>query len=72
MASSRKVTKNDSEFGDGKGLIDPIRRAERVVGQEATALGVQRLGEELLEIYATNPANPNSEPATSDLKHTKG
>lgn len=71
MASSRKVTKVDSEFGDGKGLIDPIRRAERVIGQEAGPLA-QRVGEELLEIYATNPADPNSEPATSDLKHTKG
>lgn len=57
----------DSEFGDGPGLIDPIRRAARVIGQEAGPIGPQRLGEELWEIYATNPADPNADPATAEL-----
>lgn len=64
---SRSITPDDSEFGDGPGLIDETRRAERVIGQEATAMGYQRMGEELWEIYATNPANPDADPATSEL-----
>jgi hypothetical protein len=64
---SRTLSADDSEFGDGPGLIDPIRRAERVVGQAATASGYQRAGEEAWEIYATNPADPDADPATSTV-----
>ena len=63
---SRSIN-GESEFGDGPGLIDPIRREERVIGQEATAMGYQRMGEELWEVYATNPADPNADPTTAPL-----
>lgn len=36
-------------------MIDPERRNDRVIGQEAGPL-VQGVAEELWEIYATNPA----------------
>lgn len=64
---SRSVSSDDSEFGDGPGLIDETRRAERVIGQAATATGYGRMGEEAWEIYATNPADPNANPATAEL-----
>jgi hypothetical protein len=57
----------ESEFGDGGGLIDPIRRAARVIGQDADPTGYQRAGEELWEIYATNPSNVDADPATAEL-----
>lgn len=69
--------RNHGEFSGGEGLInDEERRAARVIGQEAGPL-VQGPNEELMEIYATNPAYTiapegsglaqNSEPETSDL-----
>lgn len=64
----RKVKKTDSEFGEGRGLIDPIRRADRAIGQNSGPLAVERSGEELLEIYATDPADPNSTPENSKLE----
>ena len=65
------------EFSGTAGLInDEERRAARVIGQEAGPL-VQGPNEELMEIYATNPAfleaeagtdlAANGDPATSDL-----
>lgn len=63
------LPKTHTEFGGGPGLIDEVRRADRVVGTEAYALGVQGMGEELMEIYATNPADPDSTPQTSDLNY---
>lgn len=49
-----------SEHGEfsGGGMIDPQRRADRLVGQEA---GVQHMGEELWEVYATNPARSDED-----------
>lgn len=56
------------EFSGGEGLInDEERRTARVVGQEATATGYSNLNEELMEIYATNPADVAADPSTSDL-----
>lgn len=52
-----QVPPEHSEFGGGPGLIDPKLRAARVVTPE----------EELIEIYATNPADPDAEQATSDI-----
>lgn len=48
-----------TEFGGGPGMIDPVRRADRVIGQQAGPV-VQGVGEELWEIYATNPADPTA------------
>jgi hypothetical protein len=44
-----KATANDSEFGLGAGVIDPTSRTDRQIE------GYQ----ELLEIYATDPAFPD-------------
>lgn len=62
----KKVPADHSEFGGGPGLIDPVRRADRVIGQETYAIPM--VGEEAMEIYATNPADPAADPATADLK----
>lgn len=59
--------RDHTQFGGGPGLIDPERRKDRVVGQEATATGYGNMGEELWEIYATNPAQATSEPETAPL-----
>jgi hypothetical protein len=45
-----KVPKDHTEFGGGPGLIDPMNRADRTLTPE----------EELIEIYATDPAPPRS------------
>lgn len=53
----KKAPKGHTEFGGGPGLIDPVLRKDRVVTAE----------QELMEIYATNPMDPEADPATSDL-----
>lgn len=63
----RKATTEDSEFGDGPGLIDTQRRADRAIGQDADPMGYQRMGEEAWEIYATNPNDPEADPKESVL-----
>lgn len=45
-----RAPRDHSEYGGGPGIIDPVRRADRAIGQ---AVGVA--GEELMEIYATDP-----------------
>lgn len=55
--SYAKAPSDHGEFSGGPGLIDPERRKDRQVTAE----------EELVELYATNPADPNSEPSTVDL-----
>lgn len=52
------------EFSGGPGMIDPERRALGIIGQDAGPV-VQGVGEELWEIYATNPADPAADPVTS-------
>lgn len=54
-----KAPREHTEFGGGPGLIDPMSRKDRNVTAE----------ESLMEIYATNPANPESDPATADLNY---
>jgi hypothetical protein len=46
-----------TEFGGGPGLIDPVLREDRLVSAN----------DQLKEIYATNPNDPEADPATSDL-----
>jgi hypothetical protein len=48
-------------------LIDPTRRAERVIGQQAGPL-VQGVGEELMEIYATDPTKQGEDLAKVQLE----
>ena len=45
-----KAPRSHTEFGGGPGLIDPVARLDRTITPE----------EELIEIYATNPARPES------------
>lgn len=67
MAGKRRVDfTEETEFGGGPGLIDATRRAERVIGQATGGPG--GVGEELMEIYATNPADPNSDPETAQIE----
>jgi hypothetical protein len=61
----RQVGTDEGEFSGGGGLIDPIRRAARVIGQQAGPV-VQGPSEELMEIYATNPTDPDSGPENSE------
>lgn len=53
----KKAPKGHTEFGGGPGLIDPVLRKDRVITAE----------ESLMEIYATNPMDPEADPATADL-----
>lgn len=53
-----KAPADHSEFGGGSGLIDPMRRADRAITPE----------ESLMEIYATDPSDPQSDPATVNLE----
>lgn len=51
------IPPDHSEFGGGPGLIDPVLRKDRVLeGHQA-----------LLEIYATDPTDPQSDPALVNL-----
>lgn len=54
----KKVPDDHSEFGGGPGLIDPVLRKDRNVTPE----------QELLEIYATDPSDPQSDPALVNLE----
>lgn len=67
MPRGKNLPSDHTEFGGGSGLIDDVRRADRVVGQDATATGYTVMNESLMEIYATNPADAKSVPETSDL-----
>ena len=53
-----KAPADHTEFGGGPGLIDPQRRKDRVLEGH----------EELWEIYATDPSDPQSDPATVSLE----
>lgn len=53
--------KSHGEFSGGPEFIDPQRKLDRVVGTETFPMAYQNPGEELAEIYATNPADPDSE-----------
>lgn len=46
--SKDSIPKGHTEFGGGPGMIDPMRRADRVLEPH----------EQLWEVYATNPAPP--------------
>lgn len=52
-----KVPADHSEFGGGDGLIDAERRRDRAVTS----------AEERMEIMATNPLDPEADPATTPL-----
>lgn len=65
MAGKKRDTRGHGEFSGGPGLIDPVRRAERVVGNDTGTGVMYHIGEELKEIYATDPANPDSGPENS-------
>lgn len=56
----KKAPNGHSEFGGGPGMIDPVRRKDRVFEN-------QDAGQQLWEIYATDPADPSSEPETSQV-----
>jgi hypothetical protein len=55
----KKAPKDHSEFGGGAGMLDAIRRKD----------ARDTLSEEQLwEIYATDPADPNADPTTSVIE----
>lgn len=53
----KKAPTDHSEFGGGPGLIDPVLRSDRLLEGH----------QELLEIYATDPSDPGSDPALVNL-----
>jgi hypothetical protein len=53
----KKAPADHTEFGGGPGLIDPVSREDRNVSAR----------DQLMEIYATNPNDPEADPATADL-----
>jgi len=55
-----KVPDGHGEYSGGGGLIDESNRKERIFDQ-----GEQGL--QLTEVYATNPADPESDPLTVGL-----
>lgn len=62
----KKAPKDHTEFGGGDGLIDPVRRADRVIGQNAGPL-VQGPNEELMEIYFSDPSRADENLAETEL-----
>lgn len=52
-----KAPADHTEFGGGSGLIDSERRKDRAISPE----------ESLMEIYATDPSDALSDPATVSL-----
>ena len=54
----KKAPDGHTEFGGGPGLIDSEARKDRSVTAE----------EELMEIYASNPLDPEFDPASVDLE----
>jgi hypothetical protein len=60
--ATKRDLRGHGEFSGGPGLIDPVRRAERVVGNDSGTAVMYNLGEELKEIYATDPADEASTP----------
>lgn len=54
----RRGDADETEFGGVSGLIEEQRREERLLEPH----------EELLEIYATNPADPKSTPETAKIE----
>lgn len=54
----KKAPSTHTEFGGGPGLIDPVLRKDRLLTGE----------QELLEIYATDPTDAQSDPATVNLE----
>lgn len=53
-----KAPADHTEFGGGPGLIDPMRRSDRAISPE----------ESMMEIYATDPSDAQSDPATVNLE----
>jgi hypothetical protein len=54
------IPEDHTEFGGGPGLVDPQLRKDRVFDSQPYA--------ELWEVYATNPADENSDPETVTLE----
>lgn len=54
--SKGSIPPDHSEFGGGRGLIDPVRRADRVLEPY----------EQLMEVYATDPY-PTVDPETGEI-----
>jgi len=66
--SYTKAPKNHGEFSGGPGLVDPEQRKDRNIGPATGPLVDERVGEELLEIYATNPAIADEDLATVQIE----
>lgn len=66
-----KAPKDHSEFGGGGGLVDPVRRADRIVGSAAGPTP-QGVAEELWEIYATDPSKADENLAEVEIGKLKG
>lgn len=56
--SKNSIPKDHTEFGGGPGLIDPVLRKDRLLTNE----------EQLIEIYATNPAGGEGAQGTTDAE----
>lgn len=56
------IPRTHTEMGGGDGLIDPMRRKDRVLEGH----------EELMEIYATNSADPGSNPSEVPVPRVAG
>lgn len=67
-----KNIKGHSEFGGGEGLfgdgVTSGRRRSRVIGNESGSAVMYNLGEELREIYATDPAVAGQDLATVQVE----
>lgn len=57
LMSYRKAPSGHSEFGGGPGLIDPQSRKDRSLDPD----------QELMEIYASNPMDPDTPQEKTDL-----
>lgn len=53
----RKAPTGHSEYGGGPGLIDPEVRKDRALSS----------ADELIEIYSTNPTDPDTSPEDVDI-----
>lgn len=64
MAYSGKAPSGHTEFGGGPGLVDPQARSDRAFRADESHIP-------LVEFYACNPADPNSDPETVTLERSR-
>lgn len=64
MAYPGKAPSGHTEFGGGPGIVDPAARDARAFHASESHIPIS-------EFYATNPADPDSDPQTVPLERSR-